>query len=907
MQEVAPLGNVNIDSPDGTTAYDDNESDKENQAPAAEEPRLSFDTSSEEVLSINGPVVTSAGTKVDVSATSSAAPRNTRSFKHWISHLRPHPLRHKKTLTTSTKRWPIDDSPEPQIETPRRSKDEQRGHRKSSSRSSAGLVDTVKGLAMARSTSTPVSRKSRRSNLFSRSKRGSKQSEDHRRSSLDQSHNSTNTQDDEALKRFIQRQNTLEELADSEASYVADLKVLIHAYFTMLALAPNGPQRTSSQVHNNVTEILQLHEDLLRQINDVVKESEPRIGILQRELPPISRPHRHRSTDGHRITSAVAGLVHVARTSLDTTRSAQLESHPKSSDTSNILAVINIFESMLGRFFIYEEYGAQYQLMLRDMVLTSKSISNWQAFERSIEALANSLAPTSGSEDSAKKGLAFEDLLIKPIQRICKYPLLFDDLYRNTSEIDDAGTRAELSKLTGRLREITIEINKATDDHETQAKLQRSWRLQDLLILPDVVSREATHSLSYPRLQKLQSTSPASLRLLGYPILCGVLYVAWESENEVCGEYMLCVLFRSQLILATLHPSTNRFEVVALVSLSNSQFDKADDGRGLQCHSASFSWKITFEASQQLYELIFCACSAKEENEWTQATIQCIKETSRMQKDETRMTAPIYTALTLHVTPLGPVFGMPGSVTRRLLIQRAATVHSRTNGTQVIIRNTTATKENKDESDSIFGSIGRSKSVLTASRVPILAPKKTERARLESLLSDVWSRDRLPYPGMSSHRGDHPLRASASSMMRKLSRASIGSTFSKRSVSTTSFAESKPGSSVPDLQKIGEGDDERDPRLDAYQSLGSTPCMSRVDEPKLEGSGKLVRTGTVRGVKLSDATNQLQGREVSRVSAQSVRIESTEKGSPRILRKRQSVPAGLLKSFSTDTMKVWRS
>ncbi|KAI4133656.1 MAG: hypothetical protein LQ341_006145 [Variospora aurantia] len=742
---------------------------------------------------------------------------------------------------------------------------------------------------MARSTSTPVSRKSRRSNLFSRSKRGSKQSEDHRRSSLDQSHNSTNTQDDEALKRFIQRQNTLQELADSEASYVADLKVLIHAYFNMLALTPNGPQRTSSQVHNNVTEILQLHEDLLRQINDVVKESEPQIGILQRELPPISRPHRHRSTDGHRITSAVAGLVHVARTSLDTTRSAQLESHPKSSATSNVLAVINIFQSMLGRFFIYEEYGAQYQLMLRDMVLTSKSISNWQAFERSIEALANSLALTSGSEDSAKKGLAFEDLLIKPIQRICKYPLLFDDLYRNTSEIDDAGTRADLSKLTGRLREITIEINKATDDHETQAKLQRSWRLQDLLILPDV------------------STSPASLRLLGYPILCGVLYVAWESDNEVCGEYMLCVLFRSHLILATLHPSTNRFEVVALISLSNSQFDKADDGRGLQCHSASFSWKITFEASQQLYELIFCACSAKEENEWTQTTIQCIKETSRMQKDEIRMTAPIYTALTLHVTPLGPVFGMPGSVTRRLLIQRAATVHSRTNGTQVIIRNTTATKENKDESDSIFGSIGRSKSVLTASRVPILAPKKTERARLESLLSDVWSRDRLPYPGMSSHRGDHPLRASASSMMRKLSRASIGSTFSKRSVSTTSFAESKPGSSVPDLQKIGEGDDERDPRLDAYQSLRSTPCVSHVDEPKLEGSGKLVRTGTVGGVKLSDATNQLQGREVSRVSAQSVRIESTEKGSPRILRNRQSVPAGLLKSFSTDTMKVWRS
>ncbi|KAI4176789.1 MAG: hypothetical protein LQ348_005943 [Seirophora lacunosa] len=808
MREAAPLEDLDLNSPHGTADHDDH-SDKENQAPAAKEPRLSFDTYSEELLSINGPVITSAGAQAGISPSRSATPPTSRSFKRWISHLRPHPLRRKKTLATSTKRWPIDDPPDLKIESPQRSKDERSGHRKSSSRSSAGLVGAVKGLAMARSTSTPVSRKSRRSNLFSRSNRGSKQSEDYRRSSLDHSHASTNPLDDAARERSFQRQKSLEELADSEASYVADLKVLIHAYFTLLALAPNGSQRTSSQVHSNVTEILQLHEDLLRQIKQVVKGSGPPIESLQREQPPVARP---------RITSAVAGLVHAARTSVDTGGSAQLESHPKLSDTSNVRAIISIFERTLGRFFVYEEYGAQYQLMLRDMVLTSKSISNWQAFERSIEALANSLAPTSGSEDSIKKGLAFEDLLIKPIQRICKYPLLFDDLYKNTLETDDTETRAELSKLTGRLREITVEINKATNNHETQVKLQRSWRLQDLLILPDV------------------STSPVSLRLLGYPILCGVLYVAWESGNEVCGEYMLCVLFRSHFILATPHPSTNRFEVVALISLSNSQLDKTDDGKGLQCHSASFAWKMVFEASQQLYELIFCACSVKEEQEWTQAIIQCIKQTSRMQKDEVPILASVYTTLTLSANPLGPVFGIFGSVTRRLAIQRAATVHSRTNGNQVIIRNTTATKETKDEIDPISGSIGRSKSVPTTGNVPILAPKKIERSRLESLLSDVWSRDRLPYPGMSSHRGDHPLRASASSMMRRLSRASIGSTFSKRSVSTASFAETKPWASVPDLQEIGEVEDERDPRMDAYQSLRSTPCISHVDEPKLEGS-----------------------------------------------------------------------
>lgn len=67
----------------------------------------------------------------------------------------------------------------------------------------------------------------------------------------------------------------------------------------------------------------------------------------------------------------------------------------------------------MGRFFIYEEYGAKYELMLRDMTVTSKSISNWNAFERSIEALANALTLSNTNDDNGRKGLTFEDLLIK--------------------------------------------------------------------------------------------------------------------------------------------------------------------------------------------------------------------------------------------------------------------------------------------------------------------------------------------------------------------------------------------------------------------------------------------------------------------------------------------------------------
>ncbi|KAL8932536.1 MAG: hypothetical protein Q9216_006792 [Gyalolechia sp. 2 TL-2023] len=822
IRESGPLEDIDLNSPHDLDGQE-NDSDKENQEPIVGEPRLSFEVCKEEILSINEPFATSDKVPSDTPAATSPTPRTSRSFKHWLSHLRPELLKHKKTLTKSTKRWPLEESPKEQNVTGLGKVEDRRSrHKKSHSVSSTGFSGAMKAVALTRPTSTPVSRKSRRSNPFSRSNRSSRLSEDHVRLSTDHPQDSSNAPDEAALARSVQRRKTLEELLESEASYVADLKVLIHAYLTLLKSASVGSQSMSTQIHQSVTEILQLHENLLSQIRLIFKAPKVPTNSARRELPPQAKQNRQRHTEGHRITSAVVGLVHAARTSVDGTRPAPVALASPPTSIGHVAAITKIFEKSLARFFIYEEYGAQYELMLRNMALTSRSISHWQAFERSIEALANSLSTASGSEESAKKGLTFEDLLIKPIQRICKYPLLFEELYSNTSEVDDAGTRKELSELLGRLREVANEINKATNDRDTQARIQRAWRLQDLMVLPDV---------------------------------------------------------------------------------------------------------LVFEASQQLYEFIFCACSLSEEQAWTRAIIQYIEIASRTQRDETPPSPPIYTTLVLDAQPLGPVFGMFGSVTRRLSIQRAATVHSRANGAQVIIRNTTATKENKDDNDSIFDSVGRSKSVMTASRVPVLAPRRADRSRMESSLSDVWSRDRLPFPGMNPHRGDHPLRASASSMIRRLSRASISSTFSsKRSASTTSFvAEMKPGASVPDLQQIGEGDDddvEHDPHLSgAYHSLRSTPAAAagldrNGDGGRLHGSGRCVRTGTVKGgvVRLSDATNRpVQGRDGdgpahNRLSAQTVRIESTEAGSPRMVRMRRSVPGGLLrKGFSTETLRTWRA
>lgn len=71
---------------------------------------------------------------------------------------------------------------------------------------------------------------------------------------------------------------------------------------------------------------------------------------------------------------------------------------------------------------------------------------------------------------------------------MCRYPLLFAELHKHTPAIDDDRSQTEVEKVLFRLREMAKEINTATNDEKTQARIQRSWHLQDLLAFPATVS-----------------------------------------------------------------------------------------------------------------------------------------------------------------------------------------------------------------------------------------------------------------------------------------------------------------------------------------------------------------------------------------------------------------------------------
>ena len=421
-----------------------------------------------------------------------------------------------------------------------------------------------------------------------------------------------------------------------------------------------------------------------------------------------------------------------------------------------------------------------------------------------------------------------------------------------------------------------------------------------------------------------QAAAPFTVRSLGHATLCGVLHVAYQSKQGVLGGYTLCALFKSCLILALPINDGRHYKIAASISLTDLRIENADNGKGnafmvslnglklittgLQCHTALFSWKVVFEADQQLFELILSACTPEEEKQWKNNLIELSAAESQNQFEEYPISPARYSALYLAIRPIGSILGQPGTLARRISIQRAATMGPRTNVCQVFIRNTHALRDIVDSSIAGNYAVGRSRSLLTTNRIPVLAPKRMERMKMEQDLSKVWTKDMLPYPGMGGNRGDHAnmIRASASSVMRKLSRASIASGFSKRSTSFASLTNSKFDEVYEPSTIIG--------KLDTSNGMNSMPLLPIGESSKIDAQGALSfrsivlpdRTSSRKGAhpKSKGFSNKENGTDVSEGSSIGKNIvRQSGNSDERTLRNRWSSPISLIRSFSTEGMK----
>ncbi|KAJ2160158.1 hypothetical protein GGF46_002471 [Coemansia sp. RSA 552] len=176
---------------------------------------------------------------------------------------------------------------------------------------------------------------------------------------------------------------------------------------------------------------------------------------------------------------------------------------------NGVLDTAQLFLSQANRFSVYLDYCSTYH-WLCDVLERFKAESGWPDF------LAKSRGSVAMHSDRHRLGL--RDFLIKPVQRICKYPLFLRELLKTTDERTDPVVVWELSQALARLRSVCEGVNQVQqriDALRLRNTLLSSY--SDNMELPlDVVARLGDIVLSGPlHISSCAEKAPGAPRLLG--------------------------------------------------------------------------------------------------------------------------------------------------------------------------------------------------------------------------------------------------------------------------------------------------------------------------------------------------------------------------------------------------------
>lgn len=436
------------------------------------------------------------------------------------------------------------------------------GHTKRLSNSSSGFVETVKTASFSKASISTIGPRSHRLTRSTET-RGNRSS--NVRYSIDSDCPITRPSLDEgALCRGLRRRQILREMLMTEESYLVDLRALSNLFSTLLTSVASFSNPAKTSIQRNLLEILHLHTDLANELHrvstiDISMHWMPE--CLLRKSGVRSRVKRG-SLDTHYFQDREPQICH-SRHSVD---SADSNAVLRTAQPSEAADVAGAFEGFLARFFVYEDYCSNHEVMLRELVASQRSLSSWPLYETGIEALTRSIRAIDHRRGSNKRAMTVGDLLMSPIQRLTKYPLLFADLLQSTPVIDCPVSHAEVGLTLEHLRELVREVNHVTDDCVARERIRKRWLLQDRL------------AFNHETLQTSQ------FRMLGYPILCGVLHLAYQTKRQVKGGYGLCILFETHLVMAVPAKQAEKFDVIAVVHLSDLTMESTSDGKGNPTH-----------------------------------------------------------------------------------------------------------------------------------------------------------------------------------------------------------------------------------------------------------------------------------------------------------------------------------
>ncbi|KAG6039891.1 hypothetical protein E4U41_001849 [Claviceps citrina] len=268
----------------------------------------------------------------------------------------------------------------------------------------------------------------------------------------------------------------------------------------MLASLPCSYSGLRRSVNQNLCEILQLHEEILSEVGRAVSQSNDE---------ELGRPGSAQVPNTALIKDEWLGSSQLACHKIE--QAARIDYPPGALAGPQVVAEVSrVFEKKMSRFFIYGEYGAKYDMILQDIASVDQLLPGWDWNQKGLEALSVLLHSSNLPDCRSKRASTLKDLLVKPIQRICKYPLIFGELLKYTPTMDCPNAHMATSTVLSRFREANFEINRVTNDPCMARVLARTWLLQDRLVFSN---------------GNFDSVSKDRVRSLGHIQLCGTLHV----------------------------------------------------------------------------------------------------------------------------------------------------------------------------------------------------------------------------------------------------------------------------------------------------------------------------------------------------------------------------------------------
>ena len=310
--------------------------------------------------------------------------------------------------------------------------------------------------------------------------------------------------DDASTRKRVKRLHALLELLETERNYARDLSVLNHVFFKQLRTVP------------------------------FFAEEPARYQMVVRNGPALLALHTALYT---RLSSAVAAL----RLGTSSGRS-ELERACSDDADKATRAFGQAFIDLAPQFRVYQDFCTKHKESLA-LIDTVEGRSEWDLFQqRASEAVQRyedpMLAPTDDASDTPPekhKRLHFRDYFIKPIQRICLYPIILQNLVKHVPGVG----RAELDTAAECMREAVADVDRAS------AK-RASLLLSELLL---------------SRMEPSEAFSPTFLRSLGDVKMAGNLDVLYHHPTKaplttpLAIKYYGCVLFADYFMILKVRKS----------------------------------------------------------------------------------------------------------------------------------------------------------------------------------------------------------------------------------------------------------------------------------------------------------------------------------------------------------------